>query len=80
MARIETTTLPVATQSSPRPSLQRLSPRAAFLSQLIAERYHLAPQREKRQESADIAAGAYADRAKATIIRMPAGYRRTVVC
>ena len=63
----------------PRPSLQRAAPRAAFLSQLIAERQHLAPQRARRRVRVAQAVNAYAWGGRATAVRMPAGYRRTVV-
>lgn len=63
----------------PRPTLLRLSPRAAFLSQLIAERQHLAPQRQRRQLPPLQAVDAYAAGAGIAVRRLPAGYRRTVV-
>lgn len=69
----------VITPRPERPSLQRAAPRAAFLSQLIAERQHLAPQRERRRAPVAQAVAAYATGGKATVVRMPAGYRKTVV-
>jgi hypothetical protein len=63
----------------PRPTLLRLAPRAAFLSQLIAEREHLAPQRQRRQLPPLQAVDAYAAGSSIAVPRLPAGYRRTVV-
>jgi hypothetical protein len=63
----------------PRPSLLRLAPRASFLSQLIAERQHLAPQRQRRQLPPLQAVDAYAAGAGIAVPRLPAGYRTTVV-
>lgn len=66
-------------EARPRPTLLRLAPRAAFVSQLIAERQHLAPQRQRRQLPPLQAVDAYAAGASIAVVRMPAGYRRTVV-
>jgi hypothetical protein len=63
----------------PRPSLRRTETTAAFISQLLAERHNLAPQRSRRRGSAEGAIGAYADGAKVAIKRMPIGYRTTIV-
>lgn len=63
----------------PRPSLLRNPTAAAFVSQLLAERHNLAPQRARRRGNAEGAIGAYADGAKVTIKRMPVGYRTTIV-
>ena len=63
----------------PRPSLLRNPTTAAFVSQLLAERNHLAPQRQRRRGSAEGAIGAYADGARVAVKRMPMGYRKTVV-
>tara|TARA_R110002020_G_scaffold14227_1_gene50463 strand:+ start:6376 stop:6627 length:252 start_codon:yes stop_codon:yes gene_type:complete len=72
--------LPVATEPGrPRPSLVRSQTGAAFVSQLLAARANLAPQRQRRRGSSEGAIGAYADGAKVTVKRMPAGYRKTVV-
>ena len=65
--------------SRPRPSLRRSETRAAFVSQLLAERSNLAPQRSRRRGSAEGAIGAYADGAKVMIKRMPLGYRTSIV-
>jgi hypothetical protein len=58
---------------------ERSSPKAAFLSQLIAERQNLAPQRVRRRATADAAVDAYETGAKAATVRMPVGYRKTVI-
>ena len=65
--------------SRPRPSLRRSETTAAFVSQLLAERSNLAPQRGRRRGSAEGAIGAYADGAKVGMKRMPLGYRTTIV-
>ena len=72
--------LPVPTEPGrPRPSLARSQTAAAFVSQLLAARANLPPQRLRRRGSAEGAIGAYADGARVAIKRMPAGYRKTVV-
>lgn len=63
----------------PRPSLRRSETTAAFVSQLLAERNNLAPQRARRRGTSEGAIGAYADGAKVAIKRMPLGYRTTIV-
>ena len=62
----------------PRPSLLRNPTAAAFVSQLLAERHNLAPQRARRRGSAEGAIGAYADGARVAVKRMPAGYRTSI--
>jgi len=52
---------------------------ANFLSQLIAARAHLPPQRERRRATPQGAVGAYAAGARIAVRRMPAGYRTTIV-
>ncbi|HWV20531.1 MAG TPA: hypothetical protein VN036_05855 [Devosia sp.] len=82
MTEIETprTQLPVPVNASgPRPSLAWSAPTAAFVSQLIAAREHLPPQRERRTASVDRAVGAYRQGAGIAVRRMPEGYRKTVV-
>ncbi len=72
--------LPMVLAASPtRPGFYRSTPRAAFLSQLIAERHHLAPQRARRRAPVAQAVDAYATGGKATVLRLPAGYRKTVI-
>ncbi|SEQ28690.1 hypothetical protein SAMN05428969_2561 [Devosia sp. YR412] len=62
-----------------KPSLARNPTAAAFVSQLLAERGNLPPQRARRRGNAEGAIGAYADGAKVTVKRMPLGYRTTIV-
>ncbi|MGV8853672.1 MAG: hypothetical protein ACOH2L_03425 [Devosia sp.] len=72
--------LPVALQAArARPSLARSQTGAAFVSQLLAARANLPPQRLRRRGSAEGAIGAYANSANITVKRMPAGYRKSVV-
>lgn len=72
--------LPVALAcSAPRPAYHRIAPGAGFLSQLIAERQHLAAQRARRRAPIAEAVDAYRTGGNATIVRMPAGYRTTIV-
>ena len=72
--------LPMALEASrPRPSLKRADTTAAFVSQLLAARANLAPQRNRRRGTSEGAIGAYAAVAKVAVRRMPAGYRTTVV-
>lgn len=73
-------TLPmVLGKAAPRPSLARTGTPAAFLSQLIAERHHLAIQRQRRRAPVGVALDAYRTGASAARLRMPQGYRRTVI-
>ncbi len=62
-----------------RPSLARSAPSAAFVSQLLAERDRLPPQRERRTASLDRALGAYAQGGRITQRRMPQGFRKMVM-
>jgi hypothetical protein len=64
---------------TPRPSLLRSSPAAAFLSQLLAARSRLDPQRVLRRAPVDIALDAYRTGSAITVRRMPKGYRKTLV-
>jgi hypothetical protein len=72
--------LPVAIEP-PRVRLKLVTPSASadFLSQLIAERQHLPPQRERRRAPVGEAVNAYADGGRIAVRRMPAGYRTTIV-
>lgn len=69
----------VLAPSMPRSNYRRAAPKAAFLSQLIAERHHLAPQRARRRAPIAEAVDAYYSTGNVTAVRMPAGYRKTVV-
>ena len=72
--------LPVALDArQPRPSLLRNTTPAAFVSQLLAERGNLPPQRVRRRGNAEGAIGAYSEGARVAIKRMPLGYRTTIV-
>jgi hypothetical protein len=82
MADFETQTagLPMVIEPArPRPSLKRTETTAAFVSQLLAERARLAPQRARRRATPEGAVGAYADSARIAIKRMPMGYRTSIV-
>lgn len=65
--------------NAPRPSLRRSETTAAFVSQLLAARENLPPQRLRRRNSVNGALGAYNAGAQMGVVRMPAGYRKTVV-
>jgi hypothetical protein len=78
MAENETGREVLALQPSRPQFLSRVAPDAAFVSQLIAERDHLAPQREHRRAPVDIAVGAYDTGSRIAIRRMPPGYRKNV--
>jgi hypothetical protein len=65
--------------SAPRPSLRRSQTTAAFVSQLLAARENLAPQRQRRRGTVEGALGAYSAGANISVVRMPVGYRKTVV-
>lgn len=72
--------LPVRVEPArPRPSLASIAADASFVSQLIAERDHLPPQRARRRATTEGAIGAYASGARAATKRMPMGYRTTIV-
>ena len=74
------TGLPATLEAAPqRPSLVRTETTAAFVSQLLAERNRLPPQRTRRRESPQGAIGAYTTSASMGTKRMPAGFRKTVV-
>lgn len=62
-----------------RPSLLRTSAAAGFLSQLLAARSRLDPQRVLRRAPVDIALDAYRTGSTITVRRMPKGYRKTLV-
>ena len=70
--------LPVATGAGTGFSSFRGAPRAAFLSQLIAERHHMATQRARRQAPVADVLRTYDAGGKIGIKRLPAGYRMDV--
>jgi hypothetical protein len=65
--------------SAPRPSLLRSQTTAAFVSQLLAARDNLPAQRLRRRGTVEGAVGAYSAGARISVLRMPQGYRTTVV-
>ena len=56
----------------------RGSPKSEFLSQLIAERHHMAPQRVKRQATALEVLRTYDAGGKLKVLRVPPGYRTDI--
>jgi len=74
------TGLPVAIESGGASlfSSYRGAPKAAFLSQLIAERHRLATQRERRQAPVAEVLRTYDQSGKLKLRRLPPGYRLTV--
>ena len=80
MRQIETPKagLPVATDTGSRPFFSRSAPPAAFLSQLIAERHHLATQRVKRRAPMLDVLRTYDAAGRISERRLPPGYRMTV--
>ncbi len=75
MTQFKTIELPRDAYSA-RPPLRRYAPPAELLSQMLQNRHHQAGPARAAQS---IATDAYADTAKAAVLRMPAGYRKTVV-
>jgi hypothetical protein len=75
----ETGTALVALGPTHELSRARVTPDASFLSQLIAERDHLAPQRARRRAAPDVASGAYSTATHIAERRLPAGYRKNLV-
>ena len=75
----ETGTALVALRPPHDVHLSRVTPEASFLSQLIAERHHLAPQRARRRALPSVANGAYASAIHIADRRLPAGYRKNLV-
>ncbi|HEX4296696.1 MAG TPA: hypothetical protein VHZ56_01615 [Devosia sp.] len=61
-----------------RPSPPRLAAPATFLSQLIAERDHLAPQRARRRAPVGEALRSYAVGGRIAVRRLPPGYRMSI--
>ena len=80
MPQIETTyrSLPVATSAGSRFSSFQQAPKPEFLSQLIAERDHMAPQRLKRQATALEVLRTYDAAGKLKSLRIPPGYRTNI--
>ncbi len=78
-SEIETGTALVALGPAHEVRLARVTPEASFLSQLIAERHHLAPQRARRRAAPDVASGAYSSATHIAERRLPTGYRKNLV-
>lgn len=78
--QIDTTyrTLPAATGAGSRFSSYRQAPKPEFLSQLIAEREHLATQRVKRQATPLEVLRVYDAGGKLKVLRVPPGYRTNI--
>jgi hypothetical protein len=70
--------LPVPTEPRSGFSSYRGAPRAAFLSQLIAERHQLSPQRQKRQAPVAEVLRTYDAGGKLKLRRLPPGYRTSI--
>ena len=71
--------LPVAINAGSRSSFfSRGNPKAGFISQLLAERHHLATQRQRRQAPVEEALRTYDAGGKLGIRRLPPGYRMTI--
>jgi len=72
--------VPVAIEPmAARPTLASFAPSAAFVSQLIATRDRMTPQRDRRAAHVERAVGAYRSGAGIAVKRMPEGYRKTIV-
>jgi hypothetical protein len=75
----ETGTALIALRPALAASLARVTPEASFLSQLIAERHRLAPQRVRRRAAPAVASSVYASAIHIADRRLPAGYRKNLV-
>lgn len=75
----ETTDLPAVIQpaQSDGPSLSRVEMDTSFVSQLIAERDRLPPQRLRRRATLGIALDAYRQGERSDAPRLPQGFFRT---
>jgi hypothetical protein len=71
----------VGDSATPRDRLRlaHTAPHADFISQLIAERQHLPPQRMRRRAPMGEALAAYDNGARIADRRLPPGYRKTIV-
>jgi len=76
MTQFKTIELPRGAWSSARTPLRRYAPPADLLSQMLLQRQPAAGSARAPEATAS---DAYAYTAKATVLRMPAGYRRTVI-
>lgn len=76
MTQFRTIELPREAYASSRTPLRRYAPPAQLLSQMLQQRPAPASPARARES---IATDAYAYTAQAAVLRMPAGYRKTVV-
>jgi hypothetical protein len=67
--------LPVGTGTGMSSSKDRGAPKAAFLSQLIAERHHMATQRARRRAPLAEVLRTYDAAGRIAVRRLPPGYR-----
>lgn len=74
----QTRTDVVATGKAEPQNNDRLLPASQFLSQLIAERDRLPPQRLKRRATVATALGAYREGTGRAVPRVPKGFFRTL--
>lgn len=70
--------LPAVIEPRNRRMNPRGQPKSAFVSQLIAERYRLAPQRARRQAPVEEALRSYDAGERIAARRLPPGYRMTL--
>jgi len=70
--------LPLALEPAQK-VLARTRSEASFLSQLIASKHNMMAQRGKRRAPVTTAVDAYATGSAIAVVRMPQGYRRTVI-
>ena len=57
----------------------RVAPAAYFVSQVLVEHLRVAPERDRKSAAVNNAMGAYATGARIAVVRMPKGYRTTIV-
>lgn len=57
----------------------RVVPAAPFVSHVLAGHLRVAPERNRKPGAVDGAVGAYASGAQVAVVRLPKGYRTTVV-
>lgn len=76
MTQFKTIELPRDAYSSARTPLRRFAPPAELLSQMLQQRQ---PASGAARAAEAAASDAYAYTARAAVLRMPAGYRKTVV-
>lgn len=77
MTQFRTIELPRTAYSGSRAALRRYGPPAELLSQMLQQRPRPASQPSRGKQT--IATDAYEASARASVLRMPAGYRRTLL-